>query len=113
MDPWTLVHFSAGLAMSLMDIPLRWAGLASAVYETAEQVFERRRWGQDLFKTSSPESLPNAAVDFGIFVAGPPGRRGLEQGGDGKPEIATTRRMRGGSERRSSGPETSGFLDPP
>lgn len=69
-DPWTIIHFSAGLAFGLMNIPLRWAVAASVFYELAEQVFERREWGQQLFATSGPESVPNAIVDTAVLVAG-------------------------------------------
>ncbi len=70
IDPWTVVHVSAGLALGLMDID-RGKALALAVgYELAEQVFERRPWGRELFKTSGPEILPNAAVDLAVFWGG-------------------------------------------
>lgn len=69
-DPWTVIHFAAGLALGLMDVPLRWALAASAGYEVVEQVAERKEWGKSFFRTSGPESLPNAAVDMVILVAG-------------------------------------------
>lgn len=70
VDPWTVVHFSTGLALGLMDIPLRTSVAAAVAYEAVEQVLERRRVGQELFETSGPESVPNATVDVAIFVAG-------------------------------------------
>ena len=70
VDPWTMVHLSAGLALGLMEVPRRWAVGASIAYEVAEQVFERREWGQELFKVSRPESLPNALADSAVFLAG-------------------------------------------
>lgn len=70
IDPWTLVHLSAGLAVGLMAIPLRSGMTAAIAYEVVEQWFERHEWGQDLFKTSGPESLPNAFVDTAVFYVG-------------------------------------------
>ncbi|HSM05024.1 MAG TPA: hypothetical protein VK858_10370 [Longimicrobiales bacterium] len=69
-DPWTVVHFSTGLAIGLMGIPLRWTLPLAAVYEVVEQLLERKRFGQELFKTSGPETLGNAIVDVGVFAAG-------------------------------------------
>lgn len=69
-DPWTVVHFAAGLALGLMDAPFRPALAAAVAYELAEQVFERKSWGQVLFRTSGPEILSNALLDVAVFVAG-------------------------------------------
>lgn len=69
-DPWTLVHFSAGLAIGLMGIPLRWTLPAAVAYEFVEQLLERKRFGQELFKTSGPEHVGNAMLDVGVFAAG-------------------------------------------
>lgn len=70
VDPWTLVHFSFGLALGLMNARLAWSMGVAAGYEVVEQVFERREWGKRLFQTSGPESLPNALVDLVVFHAG-------------------------------------------
>ena len=70
IDPWTVVHFAAGLALGLMDVKLKQALAASISYEMAEQVFQRFEWGQELFETSGPESLSNSLVDSAIYVAG-------------------------------------------
>lgn len=70
LDPWTAVHFSSGLALGLMEVPLVPALGLSLVYEAAEQVLERRDVGKDLFETSGPESLSNALVDVLVMVAG-------------------------------------------
>ena len=70
VDPWTLVHLAAGLALGLMDVPLRCATAASVTYDLAEQVFERFDRGKDLFETHGPESLPNALVDSAAFLTG-------------------------------------------
>lgn len=69
-DPWTVVHFSTGLAVGLMGIPLRWTLPAAVVYEVVEQLLERKRFGQELFKTSGPEHVGNAILDVGVFAAG-------------------------------------------
>lgn len=69
-DPWTIVHFAAGLALGLMDAPFRPSLAAAIAYEGAEQIFERRDWGKSLFRTSGPEIVPNAIVDVVVFAAG-------------------------------------------
>lgn len=70
VDPWTLVHFSTGLALGLMDFRLLEALGASAGYEIVEQFVERKEWGQEFFHTRRPESLPNALVDLAVFAVG-------------------------------------------
>ena len=70
LDPWTLVHFSTGMAFGLMNVPKRWAVAATVAYELAEQVFERRQWGQELFEINGPETLPNALADSAFFLSG-------------------------------------------
>ena len=70
VDPWTAVHLSAGLVLGLMEVPRRWAFAASLTYELAEQVFERREWGKEFFKTSGPETLPNAVMDTTALLVG-------------------------------------------
>ena len=70
VDPWTVVHLSTGLAFGLMNVPMRWAVTASVAYELAEQVFQRFEWGQELFETSGPETLPNAVADSTVFLTG-------------------------------------------
>lgn len=70
IDPWTLVHFSAGLALGLMDMPRERSVAASIGYEAVEQFVERQRWGQELFESQRPESLANAVVDVAVFALG-------------------------------------------
>lgn len=70
LDPWTVVHLSAGLAFGLMNVPSRWAVGAAVVYEVGEQWAERRAWGKRFFDTQGPEVLPNAIVDTLIFMVG-------------------------------------------
>jgi len=70
VDPWTAVHFSTGLAFGLMDLPLEECLAAALAYEAVEQVVERQKWGRELFKTSRPETLLNAAMDMGAFALG-------------------------------------------
>jgi hypothetical protein len=70
VDPWTFVHFASGLALGLVNAPLRlWFPLAAA-YEVAEQVFERLDVGRELFDTSGPEIVANALLDLAAFAAG-------------------------------------------
>ncbi len=70
MDPWTVVHFSAGLAAGLMRLNPRMALSAAIAWEVAEQVFERQPVGQEVLKTSGPEVLPNVVLDVAVFAAG-------------------------------------------
>jgi hypothetical protein len=70
VDPWTVVHFGAGLALGLMNTPLRASIAAAAAYELVEQYLERSDAGKELFDSSGPESLPNAILDLAIFAAG-------------------------------------------
>jgi hypothetical protein len=70
MDPWTAVHLSTGLALGLMDVPLRWALTAAVAYELVEQHAERRPWGQRLFVTSGPEVKPNSVLDVVVLAVG-------------------------------------------
>jgi hypothetical protein len=70
IDPWTLVHFAAGLAAGLVEMPYRWLLACSLAYEVVEQVAERNEVGQELFETSGPESLPNAVVDMVAITLG-------------------------------------------
>lgn len=70
VDPWTVVHFAAGMAFGLMNVRLDHAIGASVTYEIAEQVVQRFEWGQELFDTSGPETLPNSLVDSAVYLAG-------------------------------------------
>lgn len=70
LDPWTVVHFGAGLALGLVSMPRLPALGVAAAYELAEQWAERREIGQDLFEVSGPESLPNAIADLTVFAVG-------------------------------------------
>lgn len=70
VDPWSVVHFSTGLALGLLDAPLRWVLPAAVAYEVAEQVFERHESGQIVFRTSGPEIALNAVFDTAIFAVG-------------------------------------------
>lgn len=70
LDPWTVVHFAAGLAAGLVDMPYKWLLTAALAYEVVEQVAERQEIGQEIFETSGPESLPNAVVDLVAVTLG-------------------------------------------
>ena len=48
VDPWTVVHLSAGLALGLVGASLRWSLAAAITYEVVEQAFERPEVFQDL-----------------------------------------------------------------
>lgn len=70
LDPWTVVHFAAGLAAGLVRFPRDWAIASAVAYELAEQYAERREWGQEFFETRRPESVPNAVIDVAVFMIG-------------------------------------------
>jgi hypothetical protein len=70
VDPWTAVHFGAGLALGLMNAPMRSSIAAAVAYELVEQYFERIEMGKELFDTTGPESLPNLILDLAVFAAG-------------------------------------------
>jgi hypothetical protein len=70
IDPWTVVHFAAGLAAGLVRFPRDWALTSAVAYELAEQYAERKSWGQELLETSRPESVPNAITDVVVFMVG-------------------------------------------
>lgn len=70
VDPWTVIHFSSGLALGLIDAPFRLVIGAAVIYEVVEQYAERHEWGKDLFETSGPETLPNVLVDIAVLAIG-------------------------------------------
>lgn len=70
LDPWSIVHFAAGLASGLVDVPLRLALPVAVLYELGEYHLESYEVGQDLFETSGPEAIPNAVVDVAVFAVG-------------------------------------------
>jgi hypothetical protein len=70
LDPWTVVHFGAGLALGLVSMPKAPAIGMAVGYELVEQWAERRELGQEFFDVSGPESLPNASVDVAVFAMG-------------------------------------------
>jgi hypothetical protein len=70
VDPWTFVHFASGLALGLVNAPLKWWLPMAAAYEVAEQILERSDAGKEFFDTSGPEAVPNALVDLAAFAAG-------------------------------------------
>lgn len=86
IDPWTAVHFAAGLAAGLTRVPLRWSFTAAVLYEIAEQILERRRWGKEFFHVSGPEVPENVAMDLLVFLAGVQG--GERWNATGEPEPA-------------------------
>ena len=69
-DPWTVVHFAAGLALGLTKAPAGWAAVGAIAYEIIEQKLERDEFGQELFDTRGPESAANAIVDVLVFAGG-------------------------------------------
>lgn len=70
LDPWTVVHFAAGMAAGLVSIPRPHALGLAVGYEVLEQWFERRKFGQEIFDAAGPEILSNAVMDVVVFAAG-------------------------------------------
>jgi len=70
LDPWTVVHFAAGLALGLMNAPRGPAMIASVGYEVAEQLLERSPTGKRLFNTRGPEGVANVCVDLAVYYLG-------------------------------------------
>jgi hypothetical protein len=70
VDPWTVVHFASGLALGLVNAPLRWWLPVATAYEVAEHYLEESDVGQEVFDTSGPEAVPNAMLDIAVFAAG-------------------------------------------
>ena len=70
VDPWTVVHFAAGLALGLMEVPRGPTVAAAVAYELVEQLLERHEVGQELFETSGPEKPVNAVVDVAVLALG-------------------------------------------
>ena len=69
-DPWTAVHFGAGLALGLVNMPMRWSIAAAVAYELVEQYVERSEEGKEFFDTTGAEVIPNAIFDLAVFAAG-------------------------------------------
>ena len=69
-DPWTVVHFASGLALGLIDAPLRWWLPLATAYEIVEHFLEESDVGKEIFETSGPEVVPNAVLDLVAFAAG-------------------------------------------
>lgn len=70
LDPWTVVHFSMGLAAGLMKLPFAPVMTAAVAYELIEHAFEDSEYGKKFFDISGPETTANAAVDLGVFAVG-------------------------------------------
>jgi len=70
LDPWTMVHFASGLALGLVNAPLRWWLPVATAYEVIEHYLEESDVGQEVFDTSGPEAVPNAMLDIVVFAAG-------------------------------------------
>lgn len=70
IDPWTVVHFSMGLAAGLMRVPFPPAMAAAVAYEVAEHGFENSKEGQEMFNISGPENMSNVLVDVAVFALG-------------------------------------------
>jgi len=70
LDPWTLVHLGAGLALGLMAVPRSTALGAAIGYEVVEQFVERSQPGREFFNTKHAERPANAIVDVAVFAVG-------------------------------------------
>lgn len=81
-DPWSVVHFSMGLAAGLTGTPRRFSVSAAVAYEFLEQALERHRLGKEVFDTAGPESVANAVADVAVFVVGQELGRAWNRTGD-------------------------------
>jgi hypothetical protein len=70
LDPWSLVHFSTGMAAGLVNVSWKVALVAAVGYEFVEQYAERHPDVKHLFGISGPETPLNAAIDVGLFMVG-------------------------------------------
>ena len=70
LDPWSLVHFSTGLAVGLMGIGMGPAITGAVLYELAERPFEKADFGKNFFNVSKPESPANSVVDVLVYSIG-------------------------------------------
>ena len=70
MTPWTVVHFGNGLALGLVGSRFTTALLAAVAFEFFEHYFEGTETGRAFFKTSGPETIPNAFVDVAVVLGG-------------------------------------------
>ena len=69
LDPWTLVHAGAGLAVGLMGFSFPVALIGALAYEALEQPFERAEFGKNIFNVSKPETPANQVADVVVFMA--------------------------------------------
>lgn len=68
IDPWTVVHIGAGLALGLLGAKGAPTLLVGLAYEVGEQAFERSSSGSKFFETSGPETPANAVVDMVVYM---------------------------------------------
>lgn len=72
-DPWTVVHFSSGLALGLVGVSLPLATVIAVAYEGAEAVargYSNSARARETFLTEPPESAANVFVDVAVLVVG-------------------------------------------
>lgn len=67
LDPWTVVHFAAGLAAGLMGFSYANSMTAAIAYEAVENLTPL---DVKIFKVSKPESGFNIAADIAVFALG-------------------------------------------
>ena len=70
LDPWSLIHLSAGLFAGLVGVGVVPSMIAAVAYEGFEQLAERQSWGQKIFKTSGSETIANIVTDVALFAIG-------------------------------------------
>lgn len=68
IDPWTAVHFAAGLGAGLMNLPFGPTIAAGALYEIVEQGIESQP--DNIFNVSGPENAGNVFVDMLVLAVG-------------------------------------------
>lgn len=70
IDPWTMVHFSMGLAAGLLKLPAVPVMVGAVAYDMIEHAFEDSKYGKQFFDVSGPETTANVVVDLSVFAVG-------------------------------------------
>lgn len=65
VDPWTVVHFSVGLALGLLEVSAAFTMIVSTIHE----IIELRPQAMKFFK-STPESVGNVVIDMASVMGG-------------------------------------------
>ena len=71
LDPWSVVHFAAGLALGLVGVSVPLATGIGVAYEGAEYAAENSsEQVRRFFRVSGPETLGNQIIDVAVLALG-------------------------------------------